>query len=170
MYMLNHSTERITIDKSNIYAYIKSGDGTYNDLDVYSAKEYSDIIQRKQNVAMAIAAFGTGLSAGMSGYSTSYSTTYMGGYSYSTITTTYNPGIVAANTMVTAAALSSISSDLYDEKKSKEIGYFQPATLAPGQAMNCYINIDYKRANELNVMFTIGGEKYVFTIEVKKSR
>ncbi len=164
LFLWNHSCEEVFLNNDKSYSYVDLSDGSCREVDIYSLQEYDDIIKRKQNVAMAFAAIGSGLAAGMSSYSTSYTTTNIGGYSYSTVTTTYNPASAMALSMATSAALSSYSRELTDEKERKKFGYLQPITLAPGESINSYFNIKYVRAKQLNITFYLGTEQYTFRI------
>ncbi|MCQ2202233.1 MAG: hypothetical protein MJZ27_09115 [Bacteroidales bacterium] len=168
MYLLNHSNEPVYIDNKQCIAYVDKAGDSHDKLLIYSAKEYSEIVQRKQNVALVISAIGAGVASGMSAYSTSYSTIHSGGVLYSSVTTTYNPAYAYGAYLASSYYLASISKNMKDEQEAKKIGYLEPTTINPGEAINSYFHIEYKKGDQLSLIFIIGDEKYLFPIAINK--
>ncbi len=192
----NNSMFPIEFEPDNIDAKLIDKEGNERVLKVYSAEEYMKKVRRRQNWAMALTAFGEGMSAASAGYSTSttnssysgssYSTGYAsaygsGGYAFgnysgtssyfgnsSSTTTTYDAAAAYQAQVIASERVASYSNSLLSDRAIKEEGYLKRTTIYPGETISGYINIERKKGDSMTIDINIGGAIYSFPWNISK--
>lgn len=165
--------------------------GETSPLKVLTSDEYMSKVAYKQNWSMFFNALGEGLAAQNAGYSVSNtninansSTSYVGGSAYANSrgnvgVSTYG-GNVKSNTNVTSTTVSyngaaayqaqliasercaEYNNAMYNERQIREEGYLKRTTINPGETVSGYLNIEYKKADEVSINLNIDTIIYPF--------
>jgi len=186
----NNSMFPIEFEPEKITASLVKKKGKTLAMNVLSADEYMEKVERKQEWAMALNGLAEGLAAAGAGYTSSttnssysgYSSSYgnasaygSGGYAYgsysgsssyyghsSSTTTSYNAAAAYQAQVIASNRIAAYDDALLSERAMKDAGYLRRTTIYPGESISGYINIERKKGISMTVDVDISGAVYTF--------
>jgi len=167
--IVNNSNQRVDFvpDRKGLATMVKGLKKNANLLPL-SFDEYTGIVEGRQAGNALLMGVLTGVANMGAGYSTvnsttSYSSSYGSGY-ISTSTTFYSPALArmeTAQNMETLARFSDVESGRLNMINE---GYIKANTIRPGEVLEGYFLIPYKKkVTEIDLRVMVGEEKFMFT-------
>ena len=170
IFIKNLGDSSVTFDPSLVTSTLFDKKGNMEELKVYTFDGYMKKVKRQQAWAMALTGFSAGLNAGMAGYQTTYTTSYNYGRPYTQVHTTYNYGVASAAKMAAQTQLMILGSIMSSDKKTISQGYLKMTTIHPDDGIIGYMNIKYKKGQQMTVNIPINGNVYSFDWDVEKKK
>ena len=159
----NMNISSITFEPDSVYAYMLDSDySLIKKAEVYTWKEYEKKVKRSQAWDMALLGLAAGISAGSAAYQTSYVTTTVGGYTYMSTVTSYNPSLANAINMSNTANLISLDQIMESDIRIRQEGYLKKTTIYGGEGICGYMNVKRNKCKKMVVGLTINGEDFKF--------
>lgn len=171
----NYAYVPVEFDPEMITSALTKQNGEEIPMEVYTSERFMSKVRNRQAWATFFQAFGESLAAAGAGYSTSttqtsvYASGSSGGYrasvsGYGTATTVSYDGAAAYQAQVIAANRSAeYQRELLQERESLRISYLRRTTIQPGESLQGYILIKYKRGVQMRVMVFVNSICYTFT-------
>lgn len=164
--IFNNSNKSIEIDpEKHINAQSIDKDNKLTNLEVWNSEKYLKKVKRAQNWAIALSSAAEGLNVGTAGYSNTSSYSYNNGYTYSN---NYNNSQAYQAKVISQMRLEDLSNKMFDERKTKQLGYLKKNTIHPGESIQGYVNIKYVPANKLYLAILIQNTNYKFNWDYSK--
>lgn len=170
IFIKNLGDSSVTFDPSLVTSTLFDKKGNTKELKVYTFDGYMKKVKRQQAWAMALTGFSAGLNAGMAGYQTTYTTSYNYGRPYTQVHTTYNHGAASAANMAAQTQLMTLGSIMSNDKKTISQGYLKMTTIHPDDGIIGYMNVKYKKGQQMTVNIPINGNVYSFDWNVEKKK
>lgn len=159
----NMNDSSFTFDPDSVYAYFLDSDYSHsNNAEVYTWQEYERKVKRNQAWSMALTGIAAGISAGTAAYQTNYTTTTVGGYTYMSTTTSYNPGLANAINLSNTATLINMEHIMKSDIKIRQEGYLKKTTIYGGEGICGYMNVKRKKCKNFLVSIIVNGEEFKF--------
>lgn len=179
--LANNSMTPVDFGHDNITAMVADNNWTVEQLKVYSSDEYMRRVRRRQNALVALVAIGEGLSAGAAGYAGSTTVTDYAGVTYrngmetsatygtSVVTTSSYDALAAFQAQVIASErIADFTSAMIADREVKDAGYLKLTTVYPGETVSGYINVEYRKGDNVWVIVNICGAEYEFPLKLDK--
>lgn len=172
--LTNNSFYPIEFDPSDIMATMTNKNGEKIEMKVLTAGEYDKNIKRSQKWSEVLVGLVNGLSTANAGYSTSTTTSTYTGTTGSgvlhTTSTTYDASIAAQARLTASQNLLAFSESNLQIRRNRNEDYLKKTTIASGESINGYINIEYQKCENLMLVFNICGAKYQFPLTMAKEQ
>ena len=150
----NLSSNTFLFNPEEVKAIIKKSDEK-KEVYALTSDEYLKKVHRQNNWTSAMYAFNASYNAAMAGYNSSSAYGYSNMYSYDYVANYYAQQNAANNIHAFNKELLNINQILHN-------GYLRKHTLMRGKVISGYVNIKYKKADEILIIIPVNGKNYKF--------
>lgn len=171
IFIKNLGDNSILFDPSEITSEIYDKKEVKSDLLVYTHERFMKKVKRTQAWSMALLGFASGLNAGTAGYQTTYTTTYSpGSMPYTSVSRTYNPSAASAANIAATTQMITLDKMMKEDGKIISEGYLKKTTIHADEGVLGYVNIKYKKGENMIIYIPVNGNVYKFDWDVSNKK
>lgn len=171
VFVKNLGETSVTFDPSQLTSILYDKYNESVGMKVYTYEQYMKKVKEQQALALVCLGLSAGMNAGAAGLQTTYTTSYMpSGIPYTQVHTTYNYAAASAANIAATTQMMTLSRMMSDDKKTISQGYLKITTIHPDEGLLGYMNIKYKRGQQMTVNIPIDNHVFSFNWDISKKK